>query len=56
MSDDVAIAFALIAHGLCNLNSAINPVIYFLMSGKLSSAKTYDRHTGCLGGRTRGQK
>jgi len=45
MSDDVAIAFALIAHGLCNLNSAINPVIYFLMSGKLSQNM---RHTGCV--------
>ena len=36
MSDNVGIAFALIAHGLCNLNSAINPVIYFLMCGQLS--------------------
>ena len=34
MSDNVALAFALIAHCLCNLNSAINPVIYYLMSGK----------------------
>jgi len=33
MSDEVALAFALIAHGLCNLNSAINPVIYYVMSG-----------------------
>jgi len=36
MSDTVALAFALIAHCLCNLNSAINPVIYYLMSGKRS--------------------
>jgi len=35
MSDNVGLAFALIAHGLCNLNSAINPVIYYLMCGKL---------------------
>jgi len=35
MSDNVALAFALIAHCLCNLNSAINPVIYYLMSGKI---------------------
>jgi len=34
MSDQVALAFALVAHCLCNLNSAINPVIYYLMSGK----------------------
>lgn len=34
MSDNVALAFALIAHCLCNLNSAINPVIYYLMSEK----------------------
>ena len=46
MSDDVGIAFALIAHGLCNLNSAINPVIYFLMCGKLSYANcVFDDHT-----------
>ena len=35
MSDNVAHVFAPVAHGLCNLNSAINPVIYYLMSGML---------------------
>ena len=45
MSDNVGIAFALIAHGLCNLNSAINPVIYYLMCGKSCQLLYfYDEH------------
>jgi hypothetical protein len=49
IGDDVATYLALIAHWLCYFNSAINPVIYNLMSGNTvlalyNLASTGNRH------------